>query len=127
MVDVSQDKTRARLRVDAELTAQELQDLICELAMARSRMLPAVPTGRSEVIQEDRPMTCQDDPAFEVTFLHDSQIRLSFFHAGFGWMLFNLGFDNAWALRDGLNRFLPPAISREDLLLQSFPEGEHTH
>ena len=116
MVDVSPDKTRARLCVDAELTAQELQDLICELAMARSRMLPAVPAGRGGAIQEDRPITCQDDPAFEVTF-----------HAGFGWMLFNLGFDNAWALRDGLNRFLPPATSQDDLLLQSLPEGEHTH
>lgn len=84
-------------------TAQQLDDLIHQLALTRAQMTPAIddsPLKRDEVLEVE-------DPTVRMAALEGSpRMAMLFKHPGFGWLTFSFTFDKAAQLHNYLGRFL---------------------
>lgn len=90
-MELSDDKHRLRLRIDAELTATELETLIGELADLRAQMEPSVPIARPRPASAAASQTVfmQDDPSVTAAALEGGGIRLWLRSSGLGWLGFS--------------------------------------
>lgn len=100
-MEISDDGKRARIRLDQTINAEELSDLISQLAELRANMLPPVSETRpNPVTQGGTQVTIEDSPEMLAVRLKDGRTRIWARSAGFGWMAFNLELIAAQALRD---------------------------
>jgi hypothetical protein len=83
------------------LTAQELDELLKDLAEQRQFMRPEVPTEITEAMNDDR-ISTQADPYGFVARDAGGLINIAFRHAGFGWMAFVLPEEAADQIRHNL-------------------------
>jgi len=97
-MDLSDDKRTARISIDTELTAADLETLLVKLATLRSQMLPEVPS----IPRPDATFSNQEDGGMAVQPLPGDRIQLLLQHAGFGWLSFILHVEQASVLRDVL-------------------------
>ncbi|MDK6078949.1 hypothetical protein [Massilia varians] len=102
-MNLSDDKHTARLSIDGELTADDLQRLISDLAAMRAKMLPEVPNAPRPEDTE----TAERVEGFAVRMLSDEYVQLLLRDLGLGWLSMALDIEQACALRDFLNRTLP--------------------
>jgi len=97
-MNLSDDKRTVHLSIDGDLKADDLQDLIAELARVRARMLPAVPNAP---ISDDLD-SAERAEGFAVRTLSDEYIQLLIRDLGLGWLSIALDIGQACTLRDFL-------------------------
>ncbi|MEG0082202.1 MAG: hypothetical protein RR775_09960 [Massilia sp.] len=97
-MNLSDDKRTARISIDTDLTAADLETLLVKLATLRSQMLPAVPSAP----RPDATFSNQEDGGMAVQLLPRDRVQLLLQHAGFGWLSFILHVNQASVLRDFL-------------------------
>lgn len=94
----------AKVQIAGEFSANELEEIIIELAKVRSGMEPAVPpTPEADL---DREVLVQDDPLFTVRTLAGGGLRIWLRNEGTGWQAFQLSEDQRKRLAEFLNQ--PP-------------------
>lgn len=81
------------------LNAQQVEDLINQLAILRSQLQPSVPMRLDNWEQKVIP---QPDPQIEIGQGDDGRIRIALRHAGTGWHVFGLNLRSAAFVRDVL-------------------------
>lgn len=100
-----EDNTKLQLSIDGTFTATELETLITKLAIARSKLKPAISNEPPtlETKEEDLPTYAhQTDPTFAIGKTTDGSINMWLRHEGLGWLIFTLPIDKAFILRDWL-------------------------
>jgi len=102
-MNLSDDKRTARISIDADLKAADLEALLVKLATLRSQMLPAVPSAP----RLDATFSSQEDGGMAVQPLPEDRVQLLLQHAGFGWLSFILHVNQASVLRDFLVANIP--------------------
>lgn len=98
-MNLSDDNRLARIAINRDLTAVELEALIVRLMTLRSKMLPEVPAAPPD---PEAILSCQEDGGFGLRTLKDGRTHLLLRHAGAGWLAFTLGIEHAGILRDYL-------------------------
>lgn len=105
---LSDDKRTVHLSIDRDLTSEDLQNLISELARVRARMLPAVP-GAPRAGDLD---SAERVEGFAVRTLSAEYIQLLFRDLGLGWLSIALSIAQACELRDFLIANTPASDAR---------------
>ena len=125
MIEISTDKAKATVRVDAEMTAHELQTLVSQLAAARSKMTPEVAKTPHEDLEVE--VTKQPDPDLQMKLLRDGRIRVWLRHNGYGWIPFDLPVRNAIAVREYLIANTPDDETGATFFSEEDPGGDRSH
>ena len=97
-MNLSDDKRTVHLSIEGDLTAEDLQALIAQLARVRARMLPAVPGAPAA----DDLDSAERAEGFAVRTLSAEYIQLLFRDLGLGWLSIALEIDQARVLREFL-------------------------
>jgi len=79
---------KVTISLNGEFTAAELEEVIQELAAARSSMDPPVPLTLP--ISGDAPVVLQENSSFTIRTLVDGGLRIWLRSEGMGWMAFQL-------------------------------------
>jgi hypothetical protein len=83
---LNKDATRATINIQGEYSAAELEDLITQIAMARSVMLPPVPDTRPDPAGNiDKPILMESECAISAALRRDGSMRLWLRNRGIGW------------------------------------------
>lgn len=90
------DGKTIRLDINTTMNTAQLDSLIHELALARSKMTPAVPTNRDAAIKDGSLATIEDGQSAVIARRRDGGFRLWLRHRGFGWL--------AWEVDDRFAR-----------------------
>ncbi|MGV7193740.1 hypothetical protein [Xanthomonas axonopodis] len=93
---------KARITLQGEFTAAELDDVLQELATLRSGMEPAIPDSpgaEASVLEQKEPLRI-------FRTLADGGLRIWLRHDGFGWMPFTLNATERAELADFLGKKL---------------------
>ena len=92
-----------KLKIDlqGEFSATELEEIISDLAKARSGMSPDVPRFPPD-IDSDKEIIVHEDALFSIRNLANGGVRVWLRSEGFGWVTFNLSAKD----REGLSNFL---------------------
>ncbi len=100
------DGTKAALTINAELTADQVEQLIRALAMLRAQMTPAVPDKPSDAPEGNVPTLTQDSPSLLMSNLaSDGTATLRLRNVGLGWTSWRLYPDQLAGLREVLESF----------------------
>lgn len=94
---------KARIGLSGEFTADEVEELLMGLAKLRSGMLPEVPQ-EPPGIDSPKELLPQPDASFRIRTRSNGGLRVWLRHAGFGWIPFELGADEAKALHEFLGK-----------------------
>lgn len=105
------------------LNAQQLDQLLRELAKARAAMQPPVPDGFDPKSSET--LLVQPEPAFAVSRAELGRINLFFRHQGFGWLAFLLLPEVAAQLQAFLAK--RTAGHPVDFVTEEKPGGDQVH
>ena len=95
------DASKAKINLNGEFSASELEEIIRSLAEVRASLLPAVPRDPPTADSEDEVLV-QDDAVFRVRTIARGGLRIWLRNEGFGWVAFTL----SKADKDGLAVFL---------------------
>ena len=96
------------------ITTHQLDQLLQDLAKARSQMQPAVPDVFAPS-PDERPLT-QSSPAIRLARAGGGEVGLCLRHGGFGWLVFLLDPSEARSLSTGLMSAAGPGnFSSEDV------------
>ncbi len=96
-MELSSDKRRLRLSIDADLSTEEVETLISDLAELRAHMDPPVPMERPT--SPNQRVSMQDEPSVLAKPLRDGRIRFWIRNHGIGWLVFNFTVQQAITLR----------------------------
>lgn len=99
MMEISADKKSLAVNMSASLTAEEVQQLIHDLATKRAQMLPHV---SNEPSASDAHCLVQADAAMALAVRRDGTFRLWARSLGIGWQAFDISLEKACGLRDYL-------------------------
>lgn len=84
-----------------EMSTNDLETLIADLAEIRAGKQPGVPMSRPKPgTSPETNISMQDEPSIEARLLKDGRIRLWIRNAGIGWLAFNLSHEQSLTLRD---------------------------
>jgi hypothetical protein len=97
-MDLSEDKRNAKISIDRNFDAEQMELLITLLMSLRGKMLPDVPSSPNP----ESLMSYQEEGGFAMRLMPDQRVQLLFRHAGAGWLPFALNVEQACALRDFL-------------------------
>lgn len=97
---ISTDRTRVTIRLDATLSAQELQDVIAGLGEVRANMAPPVATNPIQAAERGDNAIVQADPHFVIALRAEGGFRLWLRNAGLGWIALEIPEAKARALAD---------------------------
>jgi len=92
------DRTKARIALNGEFSAQELEDVLRELASVRAGLhdaVPSTPPTEAGVLE-------QPNPLHIFRTLANGGVRIWLRHEGFGWIAFTLSAQE----RAGISEFL---------------------
>lgn len=121
-MELSNDKRVATVRIDQELDAEGLHDLINQLAVLRSQMQPQVasePPQDAEGFVLD--VACERDGGFAITRSAGGRFLLLLRHRGLGWIGVELPADRAAVLRDILTARAGDEHQRAPVLTEDSP------
>ncbi|HET6807211.1 MAG TPA: hypothetical protein VFH59_17380 [Frateuria sp.] len=91
---------RVALKIERELDARGLEQLIHELAELRAHMIPSVPRTLEEAMAADVQVIQQDQPSAMFRALADGGLRIWLRNLGLGWMAFRIPRRDVDGLRD---------------------------
>jgi hypothetical protein len=123
---VNDGRAKAQLTITGSYTADELETLIADLAVARANMNPPVPKTPPSPDQEKR-ISLWDDPSLSMRLLRDGRIRLWIMNPGIGWLVFNIPVNTACSMRDYLVANTTTVESVPNLSSEDFPNGGTSH
>ena len=122
-MELTDDKSRLRLTVDAALNAAEVERLIANLAQLRAGMLPGVQQPLPEPSEDVAPapgVLAQNDPYVSLKPLRGGAVRLYARSDGLGWLAFDLPERTARSMRDYLQSIVPERSLAGDLINRKF-------
>ena len=126
--ELSGDKRRINLVINADLSTDDLESLISDLALLRGQMEPEVTrTCPNKETAGEVKVSIQDDPDFSLRLLKDGRIRLWIRNRGLGWLVFNLPVINACAMRDYLVANTPDDDPSGDFFREDFGSEGVSH
>ena len=97
---MSDDRSCVAIRLDARLSAQELQDVIASLGEIRANMRPPVPKDPQQAAACGDNAIVQADPHFVIALRAEGGFRLWLRNAGIGWIALEIPEAKARALAD---------------------------
>lgn len=97
------DDEKAKIGLAGDFTAQEVEELLLELAKLRSGMRPEVPL-EPPGIDSPKEILPQTDASFRIRTLSNGGIRFWLRHTGFGWIPLEIGPDQARELHEFLGK-----------------------
>lgn len=98
-------------------SAEQVDDLIYQLALTRAQMTPPV----SDTVPKVGQLLTVEDPTIRMAALPGSPLlSLCFRHPSFGWQLYNFSVDGATRFHDALGSFLRKGDRRPN----PFPSGD---
>ena len=117
---LNEEKTLAKVHINADLSASELDKLLRKLALLRADMTPAVPATREELEHADMAVLTEDKPGLIIRALKAGGFRLWLRHRGFGWLTYEIDQRSAVTLADYVTSFTidaktVPSLIRDDL------------
>lgn len=119
----SSDNKTIRLDINSTMDASQLDNLLHQLALARSEMTPTVPVSRDAAIKDGSLATIQDGHSAVIARRGNGGFRLWLRHSGFGWL--------AWEIDDRFARGVADYIVANTLDAESInlieSEGVHRH
>lgn len=123
-MELNAEKTRARIELNGELDAAEVDALIRQLAQLRAGMQPPVPATRRQLEATGQDVTAIEDPALLIAPTTRGSFRLWLRHSGIGWIAYDLGGTQARTSAKYILSF--PAGDDEGVDLTGH-EGGHRH
>lgn len=111
-MQLSDDSTKATLAINQTLTAAEVEDLIRELAMLRTKMTPEVRSAPQDSDDGNAPVMIQSDPT--LAFEHpakEAHVTMYLRSSGLGWTAWRLHPNTQKALADFFYSRLPKSTS----------------
>ena len=83
------DTSKAKINLNGEFSASELEEIIRSLAEVRAGLLPAVPSDPPSGAS-DAEVLVQEETAFRVRTLADGGLRIWLRNEGLGWIAFTM-------------------------------------
>lgn len=104
-MDVQLPPDKARISLNGEFSALEIEEIIRDLAAARASLQPPVPTTAPS-LESDATVLSQEDALFAIRTLAGGGLRFWLRNEGIGWLALTI---NATAA-EGLRQFLSNKI-----------------
>ena len=98
-MNLNQEKTLASVKIDAAISATELDALLRKLALLRSEMSPPIPATREEIIDAGT-VLIEDKPGLVIAARQEGGFRLWLRHRGYGWLAYQIDEPSATGLAD---------------------------
>ena len=104
------DDNNARIALNGEFGAADLDDVLRHLAEVRASLKPSVPESAPTALST-RTFLEQDETSFKIATLAAGGMRIWLRHEGFGWLAFNLSAHDTERIRQLLAKQIgsPPA------------------
>lgn len=97
------EEGKAKISINGEFTAEELEEIIADLAKARAGTSPAVPMQPPTALHQ-RKILVQEEAAFTFRKLATGGLRVWLRNEGIGWLAFTLSAQHAAGIRELLNK-----------------------
>jgi len=122
---LSEDKKSLKINLVGELTPDQVETLISDLAELRANMNPAVAMERPT--NPDKRISTQDEPSIMAKRLKDGRIRFWLRNQGLGWLIFNFTIQQAIALRQFMISNTPETDGGPNLFLNEGSDSGPAH
>lgn len=107
---INEAKTHATIKIDGDLSTQQLEQLMRDLALLRAQMQPEVP-ATLQALNVDTNVLIEDQPALNIALRQIGGFRLWLRHKGYGWLAYQIDERTAAGVYAYLATRLGPSVN----------------